>query len=131
MNKIAKLLFSIALITSPTYFATAQPDNAVYFCETFESVKLFADTNRKKMKIIEEAPINYLVDTSKGFKKFSEDDYRGACIETRDDVTCRFLDGIYSPDTEVIQISKTTRTFITSWTVLDTTYVSSGICSII
>ena len=129
MNKIAKLLFSITLITSPTHFATAQPDNAVYFCETFESVKLFADSGRKVIRIIEEVPINYLVDLSQGFKKFSEDEYRGECVETSAYVTCRFLDNIYYPDTEVIQISKTTRTFITSITTLDTTYASGGTCS--
>ena len=129
MDIMAKLLFSAVLITSPTSFATAQPDNAVYFCETFETVKIFADSDRKVLKLIEEVPINYLVDLSQGFKKFSEDEYRGKCIETSAYVTCRFLDDVYSPDTEVIQISKTTRTFVTSFTALDTTYASGGTCS--
>ena len=62
MNIMAKLLFPAVLITFPTSFATALPDNAVYFCETFETVKLFADSDRKVIKIIEEVPINYLVD---------------------------------------------------------------------
>ena len=119
MNIMAKLLFPSVLITFPTSFATALPDNAVYFCETFETVKLFADSDRKVIKIIEEVPINYLVDLSQGFKKFSEDEYRGKCIETSAYVTCCFLDDVYSPDTEVIQISKTTRTFITSFATLD------------
>jgi len=47
MNIMAKLLFPAVLITFPTSFATALPDNAVYFCETFETVKLFADSDRK------------------------------------------------------------------------------------
>tara|TARA_B110000977_G_C11064599_1_gene487305 strand:+ start:356 stop:751 length:396 start_codon:yes stop_codon:yes gene_type:complete len=129
MNKSAKLLFYAVLFASATPFATAQPDNATYFCETFETVKLFADSDRKVMKIIKEVIVNYVVDTSKGFKKFSGVDYRGECIETSDYVTCRFLDDAYSPDTEVIQISKTTQTFITSFTTLDTTFASSGICT--